>query len=216
MTTTIIRRSGLAALALTMSLGIAACGSDEESSSSGSSSSDSSATEETPEAEEATGAASGTFGPACDAIPEDGDGSLEGMSTAPVATAASANPVLETLVAAVTAADLGNTLNEAEDITVFAPANDAFAAIPEADLNALLADKEALTGVLTYHVVPGRIAPEDLAGEFDTLAGPKLTVEGSGEEFTVGANNANVICGNIQTDNATVYVIDGVLSPPAS
>ncbi len=213
MTTTIIRRSGLAALALTMSLGIAACGSDEDTSSTGSSSSDTSTTEETPEAEAATGAAAGTFGPACDSIPKDGDGSFEGMSTAPVASAASANPVLSTLVTAVGEAGLVDTLNQAEDITVFAPANDAFAAIPEKDLNALLADKDALTKVLTYHVVPGKLAPEDLAGEFDTLAGPKLTVEGSGEEFTVGANNANVICGNIQTANATVYVIDGVLMP---
>ena len=135
------------------------------------------------------------------------------MSTAPVATAASANPVLKTLVAAVTAAGLGDTLNSAPEMTVFAPANDAFAAIPEKDLNALLADKPTLTKVLTHHVIEGKIAPEDLAGKHKTLAGDKVTVKGSGEKFTVGDANANVICGNVQTANATVYIIDGVLMP---
>ena len=108
------------------------------------------------------------------------------MSTAPVATAASANPVLKTLVTAVGAADLVDTLNSAPELTVFAPANDAFGAIPKKDLNALLADKPALTKVLTHHVVEGKIAPEDLAGTHKTLAGDEITVEGSGEEFTVG------------------------------
>ena len=157
---------------------------------------------------------SGEFGDGCAAVPKTGDGSFEGMSTAPVATAASANPVLKTLVTAVTEADLVDTLNSAPELTVFAPANDAFGAIPKKDLNALLADKPALTKVLTYHVVEGKIAPEDLAGTHKTLAGPEVEVKGSGEEFTVGAADANVICGNVQTANATVYVIDGVLMPP--
>ena len=108
------------------------------------------------------------------------------MSTAPVATAASANPLLKTLVAAVTAADLVDTLNSAPALTVFAPTNEAFGAIPKKDLNALLADKPALTKVLTHHVVEGEIAPEDLAGTHKTLAGDEIKVEGSGEEFTVG------------------------------
>ena len=158
MKSTTLRRTGLAALALTMSMGMAACGSDDSSDSSSSTSAPKA--EETP-TEEAAPAASEPFGPACSAIPADGAGSLQGMSTAPVATAASANPVLETLVAAVTAADLGDTLNSAPEITVFAPANDAFAAIPKKDLNALLADKPALTKVLTHHVVEGKIPPED-------------------------------------------------------
>ena len=133
------------------------------------------------------------------------------MSTAPVATAASANPVLATLVTAVTKAGLVDTLNSAPELTVFAPANDAFGAIPKKDLNALLADKPALTKVLTHHVVEGKIAPEDLAGPHTTLAGDEITVEGSGEDFTV--EDASVVCGNVQTANATVYVIDGVLMP---
>ena len=213
-----LRRTGLAALALTMSMGIAACGSDDSSSSSSGSSSSASTPSESSSpsasASESTDAgATGTFGSACSAVPKSGAGSFQGMSTAPVATAASANPVLKTLVAAVTAANLGDTLNSAKDITVFAPANDAFAAIPSKDLNALLKDKAALTKVLTHHVVAGKLTPADLAGTHKTLNGDTVTVKGSGEKFTVGSGNANVICGNVQTANATVYIIDGVLTP---
>ena len=211
MKSTTLRRTGLAALALTMSMGMAACGSDDSKDSSSTSSAPKA--EETPTEETAPASTDEPFGPACSAIPADGAGSLQGMSTAPVATAASANPVLKTLVAAVTAADLGDTLNSAPEITVFAPANDAFAAIPKKDLNALLADKPTLTKVLTHHVVEGKIAPADLAGTHKTLAGDEITVKGSGEQFTVGDANANVICGNVQTANATVYIIDGVLTP---
>ena len=107
------------------------------------------------------------------------------MADDPVATAASNNPLLTTLVAAVTEAGLVDTLNSAEGITVFAPTDDAFAKIPKKDLNALLADKKALTTVLTHHVVAGQLSPEDVAGEHETLAGDMITVEGSGEDFTV-------------------------------
>ena len=203
MNSTTFKRTSLAALALTMSMGMAACGSDDSSSSS-------SAPKEK-KTESTSSTASGEFGEGCAAVPKTGDGSFEGMATAPVATAASANPILKTLVTAVGEADLVDTLNSAPELTVFAPANDAFGAIPKKDLNALLADKPALTKVLTHHVVEGKIAPEDLAGTHKTLAGDEIMVEGSGEDFTIG--KANVICGNVQTANATVYVIDGVLMP---
>ena len=205
MNSTTFKRTSLAALALTMSMGMAACGSDDSSSSS-------SAPKEK-KTESTSSTASGEFGEGCAAVPKKGDGSFEGMATAPVATAASANPILKTLVTAVGEADLVDTLNSAPELTVFAPANDAFGAIPEKDLNALLADKPQLTKVLTHHVIEGKIAPEDLAGTHKTLAGDEVVVEGSGEEFTVGDADANVICGNVQTANATVYVIDGVLMP---
>jgi len=157
-----------------------------------------------------------TFGAACGAVPATGAGSFEGMATAPVATAASNNPVLSTLVTAVTAAKLGDTLNTAKDITVFAPTNDAFAAMDKATLDKAMADPSGLLStVLTYHVVPGRLTPETLAGKHTTLAGKDLTVTGSGESFTVNGK-AMVVCGNVQTANATVYIIDGVLLPPAS
>ena len=152
------------------------------------------------------------FGEACAAVPMDGEGSFSGMADDPVATAASNNPVLSTLVSAVTAAGLVDTLNSAEDITVFAPTDDAFAALDPATLDAALADPTGLlTTVLTYHVVPGRLSPDMLAGTHPTLQGGELTIEGMGEAFTV--NGANVVCGDVQTANATVYLIDAVLLP---
>ena len=156
------------------------------------------------------------FGDGCAAVPADGEGSFSGMADDPVATAASNNPVLSTLVTAVTAANLGDTLNSAEAITVFAPTNDAFEALDPATLDAALADPSGLlTTVLTYHVVGGRLSPDQLAGTHETLQGGTIEVEGSGESFTVNGD-ASVICGNVQTANATVYIIDGVLLPPAS
>lgn len=217
----IARKSGLAALALTMSLGMAACGgSDEADTASDETTSTPSETmteEETPmeeESSEAMGAADGTFGEGCAAIPADGAGSFDGMATEPVATAASANPLLKTLVAAVGEAGLVDTLNSAEGITVFAPTDDAFAKIPKKTLNKVLADKETLTAILTHHVVGETLTPDNLAGTFETLNGDELTVEGEGEMFTADAEEqANIICGNIQTANATVYVVDTVMMP---
>jgi uncharacterized surface protein with fasciclin (FAS1) repeats len=219
----IARKSGLAALALTMSVGLAACGNEADSSAAEETSSASETTseepmeEETPmeeESSDAMGAADGTFGEGCSAIPEDGAGSFDGMATEPVATAASANPLLETLVTAVGEAGLVDTLNSAEGITVFAPTNDAFAEIPKKQLDKILADKEMLTAILTHHVVPETLTPDNLAGTFETLNKDELVVEGEGEMFTADAEEqANVICGNIQTANATVYVIDAVMLP---
>ena len=205
----IARNSGLAALALTMSFGMAACGSDEEPTSgsdTSSSESPSESTSEEPMTEETTEPmAAGPFGPGCAGVPAEGEGSVDGMADDPVATAASNNPLLKTLVAAVTEAGLVDTLNSAEGITVFAPSDDAFAKIKPKDLNALLKDKEALTAVLTHHVVPETLTPETLAGTFETLNKDELTVEGSGETFTADAEEmANVVCGNVQTANATV------------
>ncbi|ROR46966.1 fasciclin domain-containing protein [Kitasatospora cineracea] len=152
------------------------------------------------------------FGAACAAVPKDGAGSFTGMAKDPVATAASNNPLLSTLVTAVKQAGLVDTLNSAQNITVFAPTNDAFAKIPKADLDALLADKAKLTKVLTYHVTPERLAPTALAGTHKTLEGADLTVNGTQPDFTVN-NNSKVLCGNVQTANATVYIVDTVLMP---
>lgn len=169
-----------------------------------------------PAPEETTATASGpgaqTFGPACDAIPKSGAGSFNGMATEPVATAASANPLLKTLVAAVTEADLVDTLNSAEALTVFAPTDEAFAKIPKADLDALLADKAKLTAVLTHHVVGEQLDPSDVVGEHETLAKDMVTVKGDESGMTVG-KASKVLCGNIPTGNATVYVIDTVMIP---
>ncbi|MFE6282672.1 fasciclin domain-containing protein [Streptomyces sp. NPDC057877] len=155
------------------------------------------------------------FGTACSAVPEDGAGSFDGMAKDPVATAASNNPALSTLVTAVQKAGLVDTLNSAQDITVFAPTNDAFAKIPKADLDAVLNDKEQLTKILTYHVVGQKLAPADLAdGSFATLEKSKLTTSGSGESYRVN-DSAEVVCGHVKTANANVYIIDTVLMPGA-
>jgi uncharacterized surface protein with fasciclin (FAS1) repeats len=157
--------------------------------------------------------ASGPFGAACSAVPATGAGSLEALAQDPVATAASNTPELSTLVTAVTKANLVDTLNSAQGITVFAPVNDAFSALPKATLDKALGDpKGLLTTVLTYHVVPGQLAPDQLAGSHKTLQGATLEVTGSGEDFTVNGNSG-VVCGNIKTANATVYLIDQVLLP---
>ena len=211
------RSMGLAALALTASLGLAACGSESDTDSATDEPTTSESTSEAPAEEpmESESAeepvADGPFGPGCAGVPTEGEGSVEGMADDPVATAASNNPLLKTLVAAVTEAGLVDTLNSAENLTVFAPTDDAFAAIPKKDLNALLKDKKALTAVLTHHVIGERLDPSMVAGEHETLAGDMLTVEGEGENFTIG--DATVVCGNVQTANATVYVVDQVLMP---
>ncbi|WP_344317836.1 fasciclin domain-containing protein, partial [Actinoplanes couchii] len=118
-----------------------------------------------------------------------------------------------TLVTAVKKAGLVDSLNSADGVTVFAPTNDAFGKIPKADLDKVLADKKTLTSILTYHVVPGKLTPADLAGTHKTLQGDEVTVTGSGEDFQVGADKASVVCGNVQTANANVYIIDSVLMP---
>ena len=151
------------------------------------------------------------FGSACSAVPTTGKGSFDGMASDPVATAASNNPVLSTLVTAVGKAGLGDTLNTTDNITVFAPTNDAFKNMDQATLKKALADKKLLTSVLTLHVVAGRLAPDQLAGTHKTLNGQSITVTGSGENFSIG--KAKVVCGNVQTANATVYIIDQVLLP---
>jgi uncharacterized surface protein with fasciclin (FAS1) repeats len=156
------------------------------------------------------------FGPGCASVPKTGAGSFTGMSTAPVATAASANPVLSTLVTAVKKAGLVDTLNSASGITVFAPDNAAFAKIPAATLDQVLADKAELTKILTYHVVAGRYTPSQLAAgtPLKTLEGATVTPALMGSTYEV--NSADVVCGNVQTANATVYIINTVLMPPSS
>jgi len=218
-TSKIARRTGLAAALISLPLVLAACGSStsSESSSAPAMASSEAMTSEAPMASDMASSdammTDAPFGPGCAAVPADGKGSFSGMATDPVATAASNNPALSTLVTAVTAAGLGDSLNSADGITVFAPTNDAFAAMDKATLDKALADPTGLlTTVLTYHVVSGRLAPDQLAGTHETLQGGTLEVTGSGEDFTVNGG-AKVVCGNVQTANATVYLIDGVLLP---
>ncbi|REE95051.1 fasciclin domain-containing protein [Thermomonospora umbrina] len=201
------RLMAAAAAGAVLTLATAACGGGDDGASAGAQ--DDRTTLEAPKA----APAASPFGAACSAVPADGEGSFTGMADDPVATAASNNPVLSTLVTAVTKAGLADTLNSAKDITVFAPTNDAFAAIPKATLDKVLADKEQLTEILTYHVVQGRNGPDRLAsaGTLTTLQGGQVTVAEAGDTYEV--NDAKVVCGNVPTGNATVYIIDTVLMP---
>ena len=204
-------RSIIAAVALALPLSLAACGSSDTTASAPAASSSKAAPEAT--AAMPANASAAVFGSGCAAVPKDGKGSFNGMATDPVATAASNNPLLKTLVTAVGAAGLGDTLNTTPDITVFAPVNSAFAKLPPAALKAALADpKGLLTKILTNHVVVGKISPDKLAGDHKTLEGGTLKITGSGESFKVNGGN-NIICGNVPTANATVYIVDGVLLP---
>ncbi len=211
------RATVFVALAAALPIGLAACGSTSTPAAGAAPAP--AAASSTPTSSSPTSSATSSdmmsqpFGAACSAVPKDGKGSFSGMATDPVATAASNNPLLSTLVTAVKAAGLVDTLNSAPAITVFAPTNDAFAKIPADTLNKVLADKPTLTKILTNHVVAGKIAPDKIAGDHKTLAGTTLTVKGSGEMFTVGKENANVLCGNVTTANATVYIVDSVLMP---
>ena len=204
-----IRLLATAGLAAGLALTAAACGSSP-SSSSASPASSAPATS-APASSGATTASD--FGPGCAAVPKGGAGSFTGMSTAPVATAASANPLLSTLVTAVTKAGLVDTLNSASGITVFAPDNAAFAKLPAATLNSVLANKAELTKILTYHVVSGRYTPAQLAAgtPLKTLEGATVSPSMMGGTYEV--NSADVVCGNVQTANATVYIIGTVMMP---
>ncbi|MEU4112785.1 fasciclin domain-containing protein [Streptomyces sp. NPDC027717] len=212
MTTTRTRRAAVTlAAAAVLPLALSACssGSEKDSGKSGSSAPAASS----PKASEGMGTMDEPFGPACSSVPKNGAGSFDGMAKDPVATAASNNPALSTLVTAVKKAGLVDTLNNAQNITVFAPTNDAFDKIPKATLDKVLNDKAQLTKILTYHVVGKKLAPKDLEnGSFDTLEKSKLMTSGSGESYKVNGS-ANVVCGNVKTANANVYIIDSVLMP---
>ncbi|MEV0095867.1 fasciclin domain-containing protein [Streptomyces sp. NPDC050738] len=207
-----LRRVALTvAAAAVLPLSLAACSSDSK---------DSASSSETAKSDAPSASASGDmtstdkpFGAACASVPADGAGSFDGMAKDPVATAASNNPALSTLVTAVKKAGLVDTLNNAQNITVFAPTNDAFAKIPKADLDKVLNDKAQLTKILTYHVVGQKLTPQQLEnGSFDTLEKSKLTTSGSGTSYKVN-DTSNVVCGNVPTANATVYIVDTVLMP---
>jgi len=195
------------------SISLAACGSDDSSDDSGSAAAPA-ATMASPSPSASAMDTMTTFGSGCAAVPTDASnpGSFQAMAQQPVATAASGNPLLSTLVSAVKQAGLVDSLNTAPALTVFAPTNDAFKKIPAADLKKVLADKKTLTSILTTHVIGEKLTPDQLAGSHKTLEGGNVTVTGSGTDFKVNGS-ASVICGNVQTANATVYIIDTVLMP---
>ncbi|MGW9113279.1 fasciclin domain-containing protein [Microbacterium sp. NPDC055683] len=219
--------TGAAVLSLVAVFGLTACSGGStttEDTDAGTTASESAepstAPEETMESDDTMDPAANLVGAGCadyaEAVP-DGAGSIDGMALDPVAVAASNNPLLTTLVAAVSGqlnpdVDLVDTLN-GDEFTVFAPVDDAFAKIDQATIDTLSTDADLLTSILTYHVVPGQIAPDDIDGTHTTVNGADVEVTGSGDDIMV--NDATVICGGVQTANATVYLIDTVLMPPA-
>ena len=206
-------RKAIVAFGLVGSLILAGCSDDDSTTSA---SETTSASADTTAAGSASAAFSeDNFGPGCADVPAEGEaGSFDAMAQDPVATAASTNPLLSTLVTAVDAAGLVDTLNSAEALTVFAPANSAFEAIPKETLDTLLADPTGdLATILQVHVVEGKMSAEDLidAGTVKSLQGTELKI--SAEDDTMMVNDASVVCGNVQTANATVFIIDSVLMP---
>jgi uncharacterized surface protein with fasciclin (FAS1) repeats len=152
------------------------------------------------------------FGSDCGMVPAAGMGSFHSMSMDPVVTAAMHNPLLKSFAADVQAAGLTGDLNSMHAFTVFAPADSAFAKLPAAQMSMMHSAKE-LAKVLKYHIVTGRVTPAELAHgmSLQTLEGSPLKGAKMGSVYEV--NGAQVICGNIQTANATVYVINKVLVP---
>ncbi len=217
MTRTPIRRVLLTAGAV-LALPLAGCGADE-------SADDVAAAGNAPATTAASGAAppapTGPFGAGCAALPAEGPGSPAALAAAPAATAMSTIPGLTSTMVTVHAAALAASLDATQDVTVLAPVNEAFAAVPPAALDPLLADTPRLTALVTHHVLAGRLAPGELAGTHTTLDGGQVTIDGAGGVYTIsadqtllGAADATVVCGNLPTLNATVYVVDQVLTPP--
>lgn len=214
------------AMLFALTLFVAACGDDDDTASAPA---DDETTEDTTEdgGEEPADEAPADSAEACDAdaivaAVEGGaeEGTLAGMTDDPVGTAASNNPVLTTLVTAVQAAGLVDTLNDAEALTVFAPTDCAFAALDPATLQAALDDPEGLlTSVLGFHVIAGeQLSSEDLAGmtELETFTGETLTLAADGDSLTLNEGQSTVVVPDIMTANATVHLIDAVMLPPSA
>jgi uncharacterized surface protein with fasciclin (FAS1) repeats len=207
----------LAALA---AVGFSACSSNKSDSAQQTSASASSSTT----APAMTGApaapASDLIGSGCAdyaALHPTGPASVTGMSQDPVATAASNNPLLSTLTAALSGklnpnVNLVDTLNGGQ-FTVFAPTNAAFDKLPASTIDELKTNADMLKSILTFHVVQGQESPSKVDGMLKTLQGAQVNVTGQGNDLKV--NDAGLVCGGVHTANATVYMIDTVLVPPS-
>lgn len=149
----------------------------------------------------------------CAMIPQQGKGSIGSMSTEHAITAASANPQLSVFIAAVRTAGLDKTLDSRHAFTLMIPANSAFASLSKTQI-IQLHNSGALHKIVSYHAVKGRISPRQFAAgdRPATLQGKPVTLSRSGSVYKV--NGATVLCGNIRTANATVYIVSKVLLPP--
>ncbi|MGB3771257.1 MAG: fasciclin domain-containing protein [Rhodococcus sp. (in: high G+C Gram-positive bacteria)] len=215
---------GFAAVAL---LGLSACSSDDASSTADSATSSMESMTSSAESSSSSTAANSSADPAANLVGSgcagyaeqvpDGAGSVSGMAADPVAVAAGNNPLLTTLTAAVSGGlnpdvNLVDTLNGSE-FTVIAPTDDAFAKIDPATIETLKTDSALLTSILTYHVIPGQLSPDEVAGEQTSVQGADVNITGEGESLKF--NDSNLVCGGVTTANATVYMVDTVMMPPA-
>ncbi|MDT5355687.1 MAG: hypothetical protein QOJ56_4219 [Mycobacterium sp.] len=208
---------GLAAIA---AVGFTACSSNKSESGSQTSATPAMSTV-------APGTTSAMAGPAADligsgcadyaAMHPSGPASVAGMAQDPVVTAASNNPMLSTLTAALSGklnagVNLVDTLNSGQ-YTVFAPTNAAFDKLPASTIDELKTNADMLKNILTFHVVQGQESPSKVDGARKTLQGADVNVTGQGNGLKV--NDAGLVCGGVHTANATVYMIDTVLTPPS-
>ena len=220
--------AGLTAVAI---LGTSACSSDtaSDAASTASSAASSASSAASSAVSSAAPAMTGAADPAADLVGTgcagyakqvpDGPGSVTGMAQDPVATAASNNPLLTTLTSAVSGklnpgVNLVDTLNGGE-FTVIAPTDDAFKKLDAATLEKLKTDAPLLNGILTYHVIPGQLSPAQIVGTHKTVQGADVTVTGAGEGLKFDDDTSGLVCGGVKTANATVYMVDTVMMPPA-
>lgn len=152
------------------------------------------------------------IGPGCSAVPVDptNSGSFESMRSRPLASAIAGNGDLSVLASGLREAGLAPMLDTASELTVFAPINAAFAKKPVDWRKSVMGNRASLTRLLKQHMVPRWLAPEQLPGTHNTLARTTLTVTNKNGMLTV--NGARVICGNVLTANAVVYIVDAVLA----
>ena len=208
---------GLAALAV---VGFSACSSHKSESGQQTSASPAMSTAAPSPTSAMAGPATDLIGSGCAdyaALHPTGPASVTGMAQDPVATAASNNPLLSTLTAALSGklnpnVNLVDTLNNGQ-YTVFAPTNAAFDKLPASTLDELKTNADMLKNILTFHVGQGQASPSKVDGTHKTLQGADVDVTGQGNGLKV--NDAGLVCGGVHTANATVYMIDTVLTPPS-
>ena len=157
--------------------------------------------------------ATDAFGPGCSDFPRQGPGSLVAMAEQPLTNAIAQSPLLERLSTALERSGLGRELDAAEDMTVFAPTDDAFDMYPDEEIEILFTDPASLKHVLGYHVALGEHGTEAFDdGSFDTLNGGRISTTEQAGRYTVDGY-APVVCADVRTANATVHVVDMLLIP---
>lgn len=203
-----------AALAVGLALAVAACGSTTTTSATPTGSAGPVSLTPNPSASSLpTAATAARVGADCAMIPAKGKGSVGSLTKEQAVTAASSNPQLSVFIAAIKTAGLDNALNSRHSYTLIVPANSAFASLSKTQITNLR-KSGFLFKIVQYHALKSMISPQQFAAGARplTLEGKPLTLSKSGSAYKV--NGATVLCGNIKTRNATVYIVNKVLLPP--